>query len=164
MFRPSTAPRWKIAMRVFLRPFGVAVNPCASTTARFRNDGALPTSPTLANATPPCFRNSLRLLFITLTSLSLKFGGADDERCDARDFGVADRRVRLTALASRCWHVHLAHAVVAFGRRRNGRVRLRRQLLHQYLSALGRDVALQRDFEEALDDARLVNRAAARRL
>jgi hypothetical protein len=59
-------------MSVLRLPFGAAVKVCAST-ARLRNEGAAPTSPTLANATPPCFRKNLRLLFITLHPSLLLF-------------------------------------------------------------------------------------------
>src|SRR4051812_11125645 len=98
MLRPSTAPRWNMAIRDLRRPFGEAVNPCASTTARLKKDGAAPTSPTLASATPPCFKNSLRFWFMAFKLLPLKLRRADDERGDARDFGVADRRGRLPLL------------------------------------------------------------------
>src|ERR1043166_9743281 len=65
MLRPSTAPRWKTAIKVLRRPFGATVSPCAcARAARCKNDGALPTRPTLASASPLCFMNNL--LFITL--------------------------------------------------------------------------------------------------
>src|SRR5215208_698285 len=90
------------------------------------------------------------------SSLSLKLRRADDERGDARDLGVADRGAGLPPLAARGAHVHLARLLV-LGRRRDGRVRLRRQLPHQDLAAPGRDVALQGHGEEALDDRLLVD-------
>src|SRR5215211_2215420 len=96
-------------------------------------------------------------------SLPLKLRRADDERGDARDLGVADRGAGLPPLAARGAHVHLARLLV-LGRRRDGRVRLRGQLLHQNLAALGRDVALQGHVEEALDHRLLVYGATARGL
>src|SRR5881227_343955 len=59
MFRPSAAPRWKIATRIFLRAFG----PSAAYRARCNQSGALPT-PTIASA--EFFRNNRRVLIMSL--------------------------------------------------------------------------------------------------
>ncbi len=64
MLRPSTAPRWKIVIKVLRRPVGVTLNPSARATRR-KNEGALVNAPTLASASAPCFIKNLRLLFIT---------------------------------------------------------------------------------------------------
>src|SRR2546423_14257439 len=127
MWRPSTAPRWNMAMRDLRRPEGATDTPCANAV-RFRNEGALPTRPTLASATLLCFKNNLRFITSSLFNstqedlLPLKLRRADDERGDARHFGVADRRARLLLLAPRGGLRFRARSV---GRhRRNRRVRL----------------------------------------
>src|SRR5947207_1623677 len=167
MLRPSTAPRWKMAMSVLRRPLGATDSPCAKAV-RFKNDGALPTSPTLASATLLCFRNSLRFITSSLFNstqenlLPLELRRADDERGDARHFGVADRAGGLRLLAPRGGGVLLAGRRV--GRRGYRRAGLVGQLLRQYFAALRRDVALQDHFEEAVNDRLLVYGAAARGL
>src|ERR671926_633236 len=94
------------------------------------------------------------------SSLPLKLRRADDERGDARDLGVADRDAVALPLAARGADVLLLRLLV-LGRGSYRRVRLRRQLPHQDLAALRRDVSLQSHVEEALDDRLLVNGAAA---
>src|SRR5918912_747806 len=85
MFSPSTAPRWKMAMRTLRRP--PLLTPCASA-ARRRNDGTICIAPTLASATPPDLRKNL--LFIFTPSLPLKFGRAQNQADDFDEFRVAD--------------------------------------------------------------------------
>src|SRR5947209_6872204 len=119
MLRLSTAPRWNIVMRVLRRPEGATDSPCASAV-RFRNEGALPTSPTLASATLLCFRNNLR--FITSSpSTSIqrrrqrnnpgeRGGGASGAgRFQFRDFKFQISKLRFEILR----HLNAPHAPAA---------------------------------------------------
>src|SRR5262245_14441724 len=84
MLRPSTAPRWKIAISCFVLREAPAAN-----AVRARNDGA---KPRLTRANAPFFRKILReVMFLP----SLKFRRAK-EQCDPlrRRRGLAGRRER----------------------------------------------------------------------
>src|SRR6478672_2368788 len=80
-FRPSTAPRWKIATRVFF-PFVVAASAIRTNT--------LGNSPPATSARPDDLKNVLRFIMGGV-SLSLEFGTAEDQRGDRRDLGVVPR-------------------------------------------------------------------------
>src|SRR5512144_735333 len=69
MFKPSTAPRWKIAIRSLRR------DPTAAA-ARPRNDGAKPSD---SMAIAPDFRNTLRFIWAS-KSETLKFRRSKPQR------------------------------------------------------------------------------------
>src|SRR5258708_22037117 len=64
MFRPSTAPRWKIAISVLRLPPVIELSVSAAI-ARSRNAGADNDTLTLASAMPPDLRKNLRFMFLT---------------------------------------------------------------------------------------------------
>src|SRR5688500_1222594 len=81
MFSPSTAPRWKIAIRTLRRP--PAAFASRPITTRSRNDGAESDMPKLAIAILPDFRKTLR--FITSLLLPLKLRRAQYQSHDLCD-------------------------------------------------------------------------------
>src|SRR5205085_8576712 len=124
MLRPSTAPRWKMAIKVLRRPPVMRSRPCANTV-RCKNDGAAVASPMLANATLLDFKKNLRFIVTPLKlklsafsrqlsakdpklsaehfrSLSLKLGRAEYECGDARDLRIDGRRIVGCQLTERC--------------------------------------------------------------
>src|SRR2546421_3606081 len=70
MFKPSTAPRWKIAIKVLRRP-PVRRSRAWASTARCRNDGAVCISPKLASAIPPDLIKNLRFITKNLVLCTL---------------------------------------------------------------------------------------------
>src|SRR5580765_8146162 len=84
MFKPSTAPRWKMATSVFRRPVA------AASTVRARNDGA---KPSVTMASPPFRMKTRREIIRPL--LFLEFRRAQHERRQLRYvFCLAQRRRR----------------------------------------------------------------------
>src|ERR1700691_246923 len=69
MLRPSAAPRWKIATRIFLRGEG----PSAAYRARSSHSGAVP-APTIASA--ELRTKNLRVVIVSSESLLLEVEGA----------------------------------------------------------------------------------------
>src|ERR1700719_3310020 len=92
MFKPSTAPRWKMATSIFLRPAAES----AAKAERDSHAGMAPT-PNIARAEP--FRNT-RLDGILWLPL-LKIGRSNHQRCHQRRVlllvfkSLVDRRARL---------------------------------------------------------------------
>src|SRR6266852_3391958 len=82
MFRPSAAPRWKMATRIFLR-----VPASAAYRARCSQTGTAPT-PTMAK--PAFLKNILRVDMGD--SPPLKVGRAEDEAGDDQRLGYRPRR------------------------------------------------------------------------
>src|SRR6201988_3382124 len=76
MFRPSTPPRRKIALRFFLLPPVITLRAWPNTV-RSRKAGAESATPTLARATLPDLIKNLRFILVSLESfghlLSLEF-------------------------------------------------------------------------------------------
>src|SRR5678815_4199225 len=107
MFKPSTAPRWKIAINVLRRPL-LAVWP---RIVRSRNPGAESPAPTLANATLPDLRKNLRFIFISLLPLKLR---SPQDETDCFSHRVVHVRVDSWTLSS--WSIQLrSHLVRLFG-------------------------------------------------
>src|SRR5258705_13748381 len=71
MFRPSTAPRWKIAISVLRLPPVIEFSD-SPAIARSRNAGADKDTPTLASAMVPDLRKNLRFMFQTLSRSALR--------------------------------------------------------------------------------------------
>ncbi len=63
MFSPSTAPRWKIAIKVLRRPPVMGSRAWASK-ARWRNDGAESETPMLASAMLPDLMKNLLFMLV----------------------------------------------------------------------------------------------------
>src|SRR5258705_9695505 len=118
MFRPSTAPRWKIAISVLRLPpvIELSVSPAI---ARSRNAGADNDTLTLAIAMPPDLRKNLRFTFLTpLTdlrseissrSLPLKLRRSQDQSHNFRN-RIVDTGIDAGALSLlRTRSLHLTH-------------------------------------------------------
>src|SRR5688500_18249112 len=122
MLSPSTAPRWKIAIMIFLRA-------CVACAARAMNAGV---KPRLTSAAEPFRRKTLRVIMFRLLSL-LEFRRAERQRDELlRGFRAADRLARRVT--------HLARQQRrdrVIDRRRGG---VRREAPHVHLNRRAREL------------------------
>src|SRR5258705_4173620 len=105
MFRPSTAPRWKIAISVLRLPPVIAFS-VSPAIARSRNAGADNDTPTLASAMPPDLRKNLRFMFLTPL--------ADSDLPDLRS-EISNRSLPLKLRRSQDQSHHLRNRIVDTG-------------------------------------------------